>query len=135
MPTISSRWPIYAAGAVLLFIVEIAIARFVPGGPIRSYGGDSLAVMLVYCGLMATTRFGPFSASLAALAIATGIEFGQAFDLLGRLGLEHDRLARIVLGSSFDLRDFLAYAVGGVLILMFESLADARRLSARRILG
>ena len=115
--------------AVLLFIIEVLIARFVSSGFIRGFVGDVLVVILLFC--MARTlvpvvntkgesinRFwhAPWLA-LAVLLFAFAIEFGQYWGLVDKLGLGGNRLARIVIGSHFDPLDLLAYFVG-YLILM-----------------
>ncbi|MFZ5746233.1 MAG: DUF2809 domain-containing protein [Pseudomonadota bacterium] len=112
--------PGWAAAALALFTVEGMIALFVHDAFVRPYLGDSLAVALVHCSLRAVTRLRPMHAALAAFGIAALIELGQLVGILHLIGLEHSRLARIVLGSGYDPRDFLAYAAGAVAMLAVE---------------
>ena len=81
-----------------------------------------LAVVLVYLVLRAATPLRTLAATLLAVGVAFAIEFGQLFDLLHRLGLAHFRIARVVLGSSFDVADLLAYVVGGAAIVAVETI-------------
>jgi hypothetical protein len=53
-------------------------------------------------------------------AFAGAIELGQGFDLVNRLGLGGSRVFRVVIGTSFDLHDFLAYAAGTLVIVAVE---------------
>ncbi|KQN03875.1 DUF2809 domain-containing protein [Sphingomonas sp. Leaf25] len=105
----------YALATIVLLIVEIGIALFVRDRIVRPYVGDTLAVILVYTGLRAVTRLSVPAAALTAFAIAVLIEFGQYFHVLDHIGLGENRLARTVLGSGFDLHDFIAYAAGALI--------------------
>ena len=112
----------YAVATVAVFAIEVLIALFVHDGVIRPFGGDVLAVILVYLGLRAVTPLRVMPAVVVALLIAAAIEFGQLFHLLDALGLRGNRVARIVLGGSFDLKDFVAYGLGGLGAVLAEAM-------------
>jgi len=114
--------PRYAMAAAVVLAAEIAIALYLHDAVIRPYGGDILAVILVYLGLRAVTPMTVRPALLLALIIAFAIEFAQLFHLLDRLGLGHNRLARIVLGGVFDLKDLACYIAGAALTAAVEAL-------------
>ena len=117
----------YLLAMAILFVVEIAIALFVHDRIVRPHVGDTLAVMLAYCGLrgVMSLRIGP--AVAIALAIAAGIEIGQWLRLVDRLGLGGYPVAKVILGTGFDPRDFLAYTVGGASVLLAEAVRQRRR--------
>ena len=115
----------YALATLILFVIEVLIALFVRDAIIRPYVGDVLAVALVYTALRAITLLAMIPAIATALIIALVIEIAQALDLLGALGLRDNQLARIVLGGAFDWMDLIAYAVGGIVVVLVE-------LAARR---
>ncbi|ESQ91262.1 hypothetical protein ABAC460_06770 [Asticcacaulis sp. AC460] len=117
----------YALAAALVFAVEVLIALFVRDGFVRPYLGDVLAVVLVYLTLRAVTRLNIAAALIATLAIALAIELGQLLGLTDLLGLRGNRLAQVVLGGSFDPKDLVCYAVGGIVIAVFEALRGKRR--------
>lgn len=121
----------YLIAAVVLFGVEVAIALFVRDDFVRPYIGDVLAVALVYTALRALTPLSLRSALGITLAIAALIEVAQAAKLLSALGLGENRLARIVFGGSFDWLDLLAYAAGGIMIVLVE-LTGAGRIGPRK---
>ena len=77
---------------------------------------------LVYAALRAVTRLGVIPAIGIALLIATAVEVAQLLNLLGALGLNNNRIARIVLGGAFDWLDFAAYTTGAALIIAVEAL-------------
>lgn len=111
----------HALAALIILLIEIAIARWMHDDLIRPYVGDSLAVVLVYAVLRAATRLGRVGAVASALLLACLIECGQWFGLVDLLGLGRHRLARIVIGTGFDPRDFIAYAIGAAAVLLFSS--------------
>jgi len=48
------------------------------------------------------------------------IELLQYFQLVKRLGLEHNMLARTVIGYGFEWKDLLAYTLGVITLLVLE---------------
>ena len=120
----------YAALTIALLAIELAIALFLNDPIVRPYIGDALAVMLVYVGLRAVTRLPVVPATLSAFAIAVAIEFSQYLRLLKAIGLDHNRFARMILGSGFDPKDFIAYASGAVAVLLIERYRRASRADA-----
>ncbi|MGL5469348.1 MAG: DUF2809 domain-containing protein [Shewanella sp.] len=115
--------------AVLLFVIEVLIARYAPSGFIRGFVGDVLVVLLLFCmarsvvpvmnskgHLINLLCHTPWLA-LAVLLFAFTIEFGQYWGLVDKLGLGGNRLARIVIGSHFDPLDLLAYFVGYLILI------------------
>ena len=118
--------PCYALATIALFGIEIAIARFVHDDVVRPYIGDSLAVVLVYLALRTVTPLRVLPAVATAFAIACAIEVGQYFHLVDMLGLGSNRLARIALGTTFGLTDFVAYAGGAACVLAIDGFRKKR---------
>lgn len=114
--------PGYALAAAALFAVEICIALFVRDGFVRPYLGDVLAVILVYAGVRAVTTLRVVPAVLVALGVAFAVELGQLVGILDMLGLRSNAIARVVLGSGFELKDLLAYLAGAAIVLAVERL-------------
>ena len=123
--------PSYALATIAVLGIEIAIARFVHDDFVRPYLGDSLAVVAVYLALRAVTPLRLVAAVAIAFAFACAIEVGQYFHLVDVLGLGTNRVARIVLGTTFGLTDFVAYAGGALCVLTIET-AREKRLFRRR---
>ena len=107
--------------AVLLFLTEIVIALFVHDTIIRPYGGDFLVVILLYCLVRAVTNVGVWKGAIGVLLFAYVIEAAQYLQLISMIGLEKYKLAGIVLGTSFEWGDMLAYTLGVVVVLLVEN--------------
>ncbi|PZV02367.1 MAG: DUF2809 domain-containing protein [Leptolyngbya sp.] len=110
----------YCYLAVLLFLVETAIAIFLDDRIIRPLVGDILVVALIYCFIKAFWRIQPVPAALGVFAFACVVEGLQYLQLVDRLGLRDNRLIATVIGTTFDSKDILAYAIGAALVLVVE---------------
>lgn len=112
----------YAAALAVIVFIEVMIALYVHDRFIRPYVGDVLVVAAVYCFLRV---FVPEKCQMLPLFVfifAVGVEVLQYFDLVGMLGLENSRFFQILLGSVFDIGDIACYAVGCVLLGVYELL-------------
>ncbi|MCI1187607.1 DUF2809 domain-containing protein [Hymenobacter sp. DH14] len=112
----------YLLAATLLLLLEIYIAGAVHDAIIRPYAGDLLAVIFLFCFASSFLTAPPRRVLLAVLGIAYLLEGLQYVHLLALLGLEHSRLARLVLGSRFAWGDMLAYSLGAVFLLAVAAL-------------
>jgi hypothetical protein len=109
-------------------IAALAIGVFVvvyhgPGrGVLRGHVGDVAATMLVYAvlGVLLGAWTRPWLRGSATLAIATAIELAQ-------LGWRGDgAAAELVVGSTFDAWDLVAYVAGVAIAMAWEQLASRR---------
>ena len=85
----------YLIFALLLFTTEVLIAIYLPTGFIRYTFGD--------------------------LAFAFLIEFLQLLNILDLLNLQHNHLLKLILGSTFQISDLVAYTFGIISILIIEN--------------
>lgn len=111
---------VYLVLTVILLAVEVLIALFVHDRIIRPYVGDMLVVVVVYTFVRIWI---PDSVRLLPLYVfffATAVEISQYFNLVELLGVSDNKFLRILLGTSFDVKDILCYAVGCVLIWIAE---------------
>jgi len=113
----------HLAAALGIFAIEVLIARFVHDTLVRPFIGDVLVIVLLHCALRSLLALPAGWTALGVLLFACAIELGQAANLVGLLGLEHSQLARIVIGTAYDPRDFVAYALGSLLALLGERVA------------
>ncbi|WP_055443044.1 DUF2809 domain-containing protein [Lacinutrix himadriensis] len=110
----------YLIASIILFIVEVLIAIFLKDGFIRHTFGDYLAVILLYCMFKSCITTKPFYIAIVVLIISYGIEFLQLTNFLEITNLDNNKLAKIILGSTFSLSDLIAYTLGFISILIFE---------------
>ena len=105
---------------ILLFIIEVLIAKHLHDRVIRPYVGDVLVVMLIYCFVRSFFRFPVLPTAIATLLFAFLIETLQYFNIVHLLGLEKYFLARVVIGTSFGWIDLIAYTIGALIVLGVE---------------
>ncbi len=108
-----------------LFIIESLIAIFVHDTIIRPFFGDFLAVIGLFFLLKSFLNLSDKVLILASLGFAYFLELLQYLDFLAWSGLKNYRLLAIIIGSSFDWGDILAYTFGAL------ALASASGLTAR----
>jgi DNA integrity scanning protein DisA with diadenylate cyclase activity len=108
----------YFTAAIGLLLVEIAIAVFVRDDFIRPFFGDVLVVILIYCVIAAFWRIKKKPVAIGICIFAYIVEILQYFNFVQILNLQNNQVASIVLGTSFDWRDILAYAIGTIVNLL-----------------
>ncbi len=119
----------YIILTIILLLTEILIALFVHDTIIRPHIGDVLVVILIYCFVRCFIPKGVKLLSLYVFIFAVCVEVMQYFKIIDILGLRDNKLARIVIGSTFDWGDIAAYAAGCIIIYV---LAWVRRQLSRR---
>jgi len=115
---------LHAGVAALLFVVELSIALFVDDAFVRPYLGDVLVIPFVYCAIATFVELRPVWLGLGVFVFACCVEFAQYYNLVRTLGLEENRVARTVLGTSFSTLDLAAYAVGAALTVLVHQRAQ-----------
>ena len=115
----------FLAVAVLILAVEIYIAICVKGGFVRHYAGDVLAVVLLYALARAVFSVTPSNLPLKIFAFAAALELAQYFGAVQILGIEN-KILKIMIGGTFDLVDLLCYAVGYILVGVYEKFEKRR---------
>lgn len=97
---------------------------------VRPYVGDLLAVVFLYCLVKSVAPVPSGPAILGVLLLAYAIEISQYFHLVTHLGVQHMRLAVVVLGSHFSWVDMLMYTLGAGLLAGTEWLLAHRTAAA-----
>lgn len=105
---------------ILLFTIEVLIAKYLHDQVIRPYVGDVLVVILIYCFVRSFFRFPVLPTAIATLLFAFLIETLQYFDIVHLLGLGKYYLARVVIGTSFEWIDLAAYTLSTLIVLGAE---------------
>ena len=115
----------YGIVTMILLAVEVFIALFVHDSFIRPYVGDVLVVIVIYSFIRILI---PQRCKLLPLWIflfAAGWEVLQLFHMVDLLGLGESRFFRILIGSVFDWKDIVCYAVGCLLLAVYEMILAA----------
>ena len=77
--------------------------------------------MGIYCFVKSFWKVRSNIAAVSVFIFACAIEGLQYLNLIDKLGLRQYKLLVIILGSTFDWNDILAYALGTALILGWEN--------------
>ena len=112
----------YLFATLMLLGIEVVIALFVRDDFVRPYVGDVLVVVVIYTFVR---TFVPEKIRLLPLYVflfAVGVEGLQAVNIVEWLGLSNNRIFSILIGSTFDFKDIICYAVGCVLLGGYEVL-------------
>lgn len=105
---------------VLIFAIEVLIAVFVEDNFIRPHLGDVLVVILIYCFLRSFLRLSVLTTAMLVLIFSFSLEFLQYLKIVEKLGLENSRIARTILGTSFDWMDLINYMLGIAMVILIE---------------
>jgi len=112
----------YFLFTLLLLAIEIFIALYMHDAVIRPYGGDFLVVILIYCFVKSFINLPVLLTACWALIFAYTVEVSQYFHLVQLLGLQHSKIARILLGSSFSFIDLGTYTLGILFVIFLENI-------------
>ena len=105
---------------ITLFFVEVAIAKYFFDPIIRAFVGDVLVVILIYFFCRSFINGNKKKIALGVFLFACCVEILQAFNFVKLLGLEHNKILSIALGSTFDWKDILAYFIGFLVCLKIK---------------
>jgi len=110
----------YLIATIILLIIEVLIALFVHDDFIRPYVGDVLVVIVIYTFIRIFVVDKYRLLPLYVFIFAAFVEVLQHFSLVERLGLADNRFFRVLIGSVFDIKDIICYAVGCVILGLYE---------------
>jgi len=105
---------------LLLFTIEVMIAVYMHDNFIRPYVGDYLVVIFIYCFWMSIISAPVWKVALASLIFSYIVETLQYFNFVTVIGLQHSKMANILLGNSFSWSDMIAYTLGFLTVLGIE---------------
>lgn len=105
--------------SLMVLFVEVAIEHFFKTGFIRFFIGDFFILWLLYFAMRTILDSTKKGILIGVLSFAFFIEFLQLVELPERMGWE-GRFSNLILGSSFDPLDLLAYILGGLSVYCFD---------------
>lgn len=104
---------------VLLFIIEVGIAKYATGF-IRHSVGDYLCVVLIYTLIKAFITISKYKAAIFVLCFAYFVEFLQLTNLQNTYPFNSSHTLKIIIGTSFSIGDLVAYTLGIITVLLIE---------------
>jgi len=111
----------YRWATAILFATEVFIAVVIPSDSfIRHSFGDFLVVILLYCLVKSFIIVDNKPLAIGVWLLSFAIEFAQYFHLVDILGI-HNKIARIVIGTSFSVSDLLMYSLGCIAVYWLDS--------------
>ena len=126
----------YFLTTIFLFLAEASIATiFKDIIWLRAYFGDVLVVILIYTFMLTFLDIkNKMLLNIGVFLFACVIEFAQYFHFAEWFGLKDNKIAMIVLGNSFSWIDILCYALGCLLVLIFNFIFQKYHNDLRRTL-
>ncbi len=106
--------------AIIIFLVEVFIALYIKDKFIRPYGGDILVVVLIYSFIKSFFKVDALKLAICVFIFSCAVELGQYLNLIELLGLAENKLARIVIGTSFAWEDIAAYLAGAIITYFLD---------------
>lgn len=111
---------LYAVATLFLLLIEVIIALYVHDDFIRPYVGDVLVVIVIYTFIRIIVPEKCKLIPLFLFVFAAGVELLQLANIVEILGVADNKFLKILIGSVFDIKDIVCYAVGCVILCMYE---------------
>jgi hypothetical protein len=111
-------------------LLEVSIALFVRDQFVRPFVGDVLVVILVCSFVQVFLDGPPTQIAIGVFVFACLVELGQYLDLVSVLQLEGSKIASVIIGSTFDWKDILAYGVGAAIVIAARRVHGATSASS-----
>lgn len=111
---------VYGIVTILLLVIEVLIALFVHDAFVRPYVGDVLVVVVLYTFIRMFIPEGCKLLPLYIFIFAAGVEVLQLFHIVDVIGLGNNRFFRVLIGSVFDIKDVICYALGCFILGGYE---------------
>ena len=111
---------LYAVATLFLLLIEVIIALYVHDDFIRPYVGDVLVVIVIYTFIRIIVPEKCKLIPLFLFIFAAGVELLQLANIVEILGVADNKFLKILIGSVFDIKDIVCYAVGCVILCMYE---------------
>lgn len=109
----------YFIGFIITFLLEVIIALYIKNNIIRNYIGDVLIIICIY--FLIKTIFENKFKNIAIYILILGIlvEILQYFNITQYIA-GNSKALKIILGSTFDIKDIICYVVGYGIIKLYE---------------
>jgi len=113
--------------ASIILVIEVIIALFLNDKFIRPYFGDVLVVILIYCGIMTFVNCSYWVVATIAILFSFTVETLQYFNIIDKFGLQNNKIAQAVIGTSFSWKDLVCYSTGIIVVIIIEILRSKQK--------
>jgi glycopeptide antibiotics resistance protein len=113
--------PRYFQRTLVLLFIEIWIAVSFDDRLIRPLVGDVLVVILIYCAIGTFWKIRKTVTIGSVFGFACIVEGLQYFQFVDRVGWRQYKLLAVIIGTTFDWKDIIAYALGAAIVLGWEN--------------
>ena len=110
----------YLTITILFLITEVLIAVYLKTGFIRHTLGDFISTILLYTFFKSFFKLNSIKLGISVITFAFIVEFSQWINILEIIGLENNHLVKVILGSTFQFSDLVAYTLGIIFVLAIE---------------
>lgn len=110
----------YSIAFFIFMMIEIGIALFIHDQWIRPYVGDVLVVVVIYCAVRIVVPKKIAILPMVIFGFACIVEVSQYFNLANHIQFLNHSIMRIIVGSTFDWKDIICYAIGSLVLLGYE---------------
>lgn len=124
--TVMKKRLLYLTSFIILMIIEIVIALYVNDSFIRPYVGDILVMGVLYTFIRIFIPEHVHSLPYILFGFAILIEILQYLHFARLFDFLNSKVLRIVLGSTFDIKDILCYAIGTIIIVSIHHIIKTR---------
>ncbi len=104
---------------LIILIIEIIIAKYEFHHIIRGFVGDVLVIPLIYHFIRSCWDISPKKLMPWILLFAGCVEVLQFFRLVNLFGIESEFI-KVIIGTTFDIWDLVAYLIGAFLVLFIK---------------
>lgn len=116
------RRRIYFLLTMTCFLICVLIVKlFSNHQVVRGFVGDIIVTILIYAFVKIFIDITPVKLSIFVLLFSCSIEILQYFRFLEFIGLSENKLARVIIGATFDYRDLIAYTIGVIIIYLMDT--------------
>ena len=106
--------------SIIIFLIEVIIALYINDRIIRPFVGDILVVIFIYYFIKAFIKTKAINIAIFTLLFSFLVETLQYFKFVDLIGLGHNKVARIIIGTSFSWIDMLCYLIGFGCLFLFD---------------
>lgn len=113
---------VYILSTTICFIICLLIVLLLNDNQfIRGFIGDVVAIILIYCFVKIFVEVDSLKLSTSILLFSVLLEILQYLKLINYIGLGQSKVAKIIIGTTFDFRDLLAYVLGTIIVYLLDT--------------